>query len=139
MKSSFFFKAHAESKGNRFINEVPPDVQMLADENRFKIVLRNLINNANKFTSQGTIVLSYEERDTHHIIKVSDTGIGMSATTQDNLFNWFSRISTRGTHNEIGSGLGLVICKEFVQELEGALSVKSKEGEGTVFTFSVKK
>lgn len=135
----FFFKAHAESKGNRFINEVPSDVQMLADENRFKIVLRNLINNANKFTSQGTIVLSYEERDTHHIIKVSDTGIGMSATTQDNLFNWFSRISTRGTHNEIGSGLGLVICKEFVQELEGALSVKSKEGEGTVFTFSVKK
>jgi two-component system, sensor histidine kinase and response regulator len=110
-----------------------------ADKGMMETVLRNLISNAVKFTpAKGTVSVSIQEKGLYLIISVSDTGVGMNEETMSKIFGG-EYFSTKGTSNESGTGLGLMICRDFVRKNGGEISVKSKPGEGTTFTFTVPK
>lgn len=112
------------------------DLQVFADEDHVRLVLRNLITNAIKFTETGgsiTISARPEAGDTV-LLSVSDTGVGMDEQRQEKLFKIGNTNSTNGTEGEKGTGLGLVLCKEFVEKNGGQIMVSSREGEGTTFT-----
>jgi signal transduction histidine kinase len=102
-------------------------------------VIRNLLNNAIKFTpNQGQIRLSCQVEDATIRVQVSDTGIGMSATKCENLFNEITtKNSTLGTAGEKGTGLGLLICKDFVEKHGGKIWVESEVGKGSSFYFTI--
>jgi len=98
-------------------------------------VLRNLISNAVKFTRPGgNISISASIADTVCIIQVKDNGIGIPEQNIDKLFRIDKSVVTPGTQNEKGSGLGLLLCKEFVEKMGGTITVYSKQGFGTTFT-----
>lgn len=101
-------------------------------------VVRNLVSNAIKFTpAGGQVNINASENDREVIVSVSDTGVGMSEAVIKNLFRIDSKHSTLGTANEKGTGLGLVLCKDFVEKNGGRLWVESTEGKGTTFYFSI--
>ncbi len=109
-----------------------------ADKDMLNAVLRNLLTNAVKFTeSGGKIFLSVSDKNGFAEIMITDTGIGISQEDIAKLFNESVSFSSIGTDKEKGSGLGLIICKEFVKRNEGELLVESKLGKGTVFRFTV--
>lgn len=104
-----------------------------ADRQLLRVILRNLISNATKFTpSGGTIELAAEERESDILIRVSDTGVGMTPEVQANLFKPFGE-STRGTEGESGSGIGLAICSDFAEKQNGSLTCSTTPGEGSDF------
>jgi len=105
-------------------------------ENR-KTVLRNLVSNAIKFTKKGgTININAEENSGEVRISVSDTGIGISDVDLAKLFDISQVISSKGTENEKGTGLGLLLCKEFVEKHGGKIWVESEVGKGSSFYFT---
>ncbi len=109
-----------------------------ADENAVHTVIRNLLSNAIKFTPKGGTISIYSQRlKDKVVITVKDSGVGMDQETLDNLFRIDRRNTTRGTDKEKGSGLGLILCKEFVERNYGSLSVESKEGAGSMFSFTL--
>lgn len=114
---------------------LPPDtnnVKVFADVNMLTTILRNLVTNSIKFTKAGgTIIVSARMSDNNTEITVADTGIGMDQKTQDMLFKIESNLTTNGTANEKGTGLGLIICKEFVEKHGGEIRVISEEGKGS--------
>ncbi|TAF65567.1 MAG: PAS domain-containing sensor histidine kinase [Cytophagales bacterium] len=116
------------------------ECSVVADKEMLKTILRNLITNAVKFTKEnGKIDLHITcHTDTIHFA-LSDTGIGMTPQVLEKLFRIDTKISTKGTANEIGTGLGLVLCKEFLQKLGGSLNVESEVGKGTTFSFALPK
>ncbi len=114
--------------------------EVYADPHMIDAVIRNLVNNAIKFTSQGgAIVIAYEtDADAGRArISVIDTGVGMSDETAAKLFNIAENVSTQGTAGEAGTGLGLLLCKELVERNSGTISVHSTEGKGSTFTFTL--
>ncbi|WP_194852618.1 ATP-binding protein [Nonlabens antarcticus] len=114
------------------------DIEIDADENMLKTVLRNLIYNAIKFTnSNGRIDIYACNMEGFIEITVKDNGIGIMKSVQDKLFNIDNNISTRGTADEQGSGLGLILCKEFINKHSGKIWIDSKEGKGSSFKFSL--
>ncbi len=119
---------------------VPEDMEAFIDPHVFSLVVRNLISNALKFTAkQGQICISARIDETHLTTSVSDTGIGISAAQMKTLFQLDKIESKRGTEDEKGTGLGLILCHEFLQLAGGAISVESEEGVGSTFTFSLPK
>jgi signal transduction histidine kinase/tetratricopeptide (TPR) repeat protein len=129
-----------QTKQINFINAVAPGTFAHADNNTVNLVIRNLISNATKFTNDGgTIAISAEDKETEWVISVTDNGIGMSPEVQTMLFDKINPYSTRGTANERGTGLGLMLCKEFVEKNNGHIWVKSTEGQGSTFWFSLPK
>ena len=109
-----------------------------ADKEMVKTVIRNLIGNALKFTLQGGLVeIEVIEDDRFARISVKDNGIGMDSTYLENLFSIESMQSRPGTENESGSGLGLILCKEYIEKNGGRLGVTSKIGTGSTFTFTL--
>ena len=101
-------------------------------------VVRNLVNNAIKFTHVGgEITISARKEIDMVLISVADTGVGISESRIDRLFRFSENESTMGTANEKGSGLGLILCKEFVEKHGGRIWVKSEERKGSVFTFGI--
>lgn len=107
---------------------------VFADINMLKTVLRNLISNAIKFTnSNGEINVSALQNNNFIEISVSDNGVGMDEEKQSKLFRFETNVTTPGTENEEGSGLGLILCKEFVEKHNGEIWVESKLGQGSVF------
>jgi len=114
------------------------EIEVYADENMLKTVLRNLIFNAIKFTKLGGHINIYAVSIQDHVeISISDNGVGMKDETRKKLFNISTNITTKGTANEKGSGLGLVLCKEFVEKLGGNIWVESEEGKGSTFHFTL--
>ncbi|MDH4057803.1 MAG: HAMP domain-containing histidine kinase, partial [Cyclobacteriaceae bacterium] len=129
-----------QSKNINFTNSISPDVFVFADNNTINLVFRNLISNALKFTNDGgTIEINAEEKDHEWVISVADNGVGMKPETQSMLFDKINPYSTRGTANEKGIGLGLILCKEFVEKNRGKIWVKSLEGQGSTFWFTLPK
>jgi len=115
-------------------------VTAYADLNMVETIFRNLISNSIKFTQkEGCINISYSGEDSKVKIIISDTGVGMSPEKIDKLFHADQIFTTPGTRNEKGSGLGLILCKEFIELNHGTISVKSKLGEGTEFTLTLPK
>lgn len=116
------------------------EINVYADSDLLKTVLRNLISNALKFTPHGgQVEVSIEDGEKYVTINVMDTGSGMSEDFQSKLFQAESHTSTFGTDNEEGSGLGLLLCKDFATRNGGELWFKSELGKGSVFSFSVPK
>ncbi|OAI02192.1 hybrid sensor histidine kinase/response regulator [Methylomonas methanica] len=115
---------------------------VIGDPQRLRQVLINLIGNAIKFTEQGEITVSFSEisRDAHSVrlqFAISDTGIGITAEQQTKLFQAFSQGDSSVTRNYGGTGLGLIISKQLIEQMSGSIEVSSKPGIGSTFTFNV--
>jgi signal transduction histidine kinase len=117
--------------------DFPSDLPViLSDRMRLRQVLTNLINNAIKFTEQGTVYIAARTRDEGETfeIRVADTGPGIPEDRLERIFEKFHQIDSATTRNFSGAGLGLYIVKTFVELLDGSISVESKIGAGSVFT-----
>ena len=103
-----------------------------------KTILRNLVCNAIKFTNiNGEINLSAKQNQGEIEITVSDNGVGINKDVIDNLFKIDSNFTSKGTQEEKGSGLGLILCKEFVEKHGGKIWVESEKGKGSDFKFTL--
>lgn len=121
------------------IREMKPEKMMVnADIDMLKTVVRNLLSNAIKFSKENSEVLvKMEEVDGMAVVSVQNYGCGISEEGQKKLLHTDTHFSTFGTNNEEGSGLGLLLCKDFVVKNGGKLWFTSKEGEGSIFSFSI--
>jgi signal transduction histidine kinase len=132
------FSHTLQKKGIVFANQASPGKSVMADENHIKVVLRNLMSNAIKFTdSNGSITLTSDYDDHKVIISVADTGKGMSQDEIEKLFSAQTHFSKPGTSGENGLGIGLMLCKELVELNGGKLWVTSTPGKGSTFYFSL--
>lgn len=127
----------ASHKNNKLVNEVQPSTIINADADMLKFIIRNLVTNANKFTSRGTVKVRLEKEATSYRIEVRDTGCGMNQERMSKLFSWKQRQTSLGTAGEKGSGLGLLISQQFAQQQGGGLHVKSEPGKGTTVTVEI--
>ncbi len=134
------FTQIAEEKGVQLIDDGRQPLLALADDAMLDTTLRNLIVNAIKFTKPGgTVTVKTAQYDDWIDIDVVDTGVGMSPNKVDRLFQLDQKTSTVGTAGEIGTGLGLHLCKELTEKQNGKIDVNSIEGQGTTFTISLPK
>ncbi len=127
----------ALNKKIELIDNIPEDIKVHADINMITSVMQNLVSNALKFTpvNQGGKVILEAEMDGEQVkITIQDTGLGMTEEQIQNLFKPTLMVSVRGTAEEKGAGLGLVLCKRFIDLNHGQIAVDSKEGRGTTFT-----
>ena len=132
------FTQNAEQKQITFQSSIPEKTSVYADFSMVNTVVRNLISNALKFTdSGGMITVSVRQDNTCIKVSVSDTGIGIDAKHLSKLFHIDAKYQRKGTANEQGTGLGLILCKEFVKRNGGKIWVKSEVGKGTTFTFTL--
>ena len=123
---------------NIALNNYIENHQVFADRDMFYAVVRNLTMNAIKYTSAvGEVTLASEISDNMLVISVKDNGTGMPQEVQDKLFKLSETHSRRGTNNESGTGLGLVLCADFAKANSGNIWFTSKEGEGSTFYFSI--
>lgn len=131
--------AIAKSKNIQLKHDINKNIYTYADAPMITTVLRNLISNALKFTySGGEIQVSaLEIRDDYVQVWVADNGKGIDRANLENLFRIDTKVISKGTANETGTGLGLILCKEFVEKNGGEIWVESEIGKGTVFKFSV--
>ncbi len=135
--------ADAELKEIKINTDIPGFLNVFADQNMIDFVFRNLISNAIKFTPRnGNIFVRAKTHDNRIICQVEDTGIGMKPEILENLFKLGSSKSSPGTEGETGTGLGLILCKEFIKKNRGSIWVESdpdsyREGKGSKFFFSL--
>lgn len=130
--------AAAAQKKILVINNVSPKLIVIADENMLRTLIRNLVSNAVKFTGQGGHIEITAKTDGNMVkISVSDTGVGIPDQELKKLFNIGSSFTTRGTNNEKGTGLGLILCREFAEKHGGTIRAESKEGAGSIFHFTI--
>jgi PAS domain S-box-containing protein len=132
-------REQAKTKKIQIDLDIPDDLEAYADKNIFQTIIRNLVSNAIKFTHRGGNVLISAFRATDREVQISirDTGIGMDQELVDNLFRIDVKTNRKGTEGELSTGLGLLLCKEFVEKHSGKIWVESKEGKGTVFHLSL--
>ncbi len=130
--------AQAQQKNIGLANNTESDLEVVADYNALKLILRNLVNNALKYSHEGDKVTVSSQLDEDEVLfEVKDTGIGIPEDIQQKLFKQVD--SRTGTNNEKGSGLGLQLCKEFVEKQGGRIFVESTEGVGTSMNFTLPK
>jgi len=130
----------ADQKSITLTNEVEEEVLTWSDINQIDIVIRNLLSNAIKFTpNDGNIRVGAREKANHWEIFVKDTGVGISQEMLPKIFNTQETFTTYGTDNEKGTGLGLVLCQEMVENNNGTIWVESTKGKGTSFYFTIPK
>ena len=136
---SEIFTMVAGLKNIKIVQDMPVvPVVVRADIDMLKTVIRNLISNAIKFSNEGSEVLvSLTEEDGMAIVSVKDSGCGIDEENQKKLLHTDMHFSTFGTNNEEGSGLGLLLCQDFIVKNGGKLWFTSKKGEGSTFSFSV--
>ncbi len=128
----------AKQKSIEISKKLPSGIVVFADQSMLSTILRNLISNAIKFTEPGgNIIISAEKDANEVVVSVTDSGIGISQSNVDELFRIDKSYTTSGTLNEQGTGLGLVLCKEFVETHGGKIRVESEEGKGSVFYFTL--
>jgi len=128
----------AQSKSLDIQIAIPDDFHVWADQNMLETILRNLISNAIKFSNlKGTIIIQASNKNTETEILIRDYGIGMSKEMVDLVFQSEVTQSRSGTNNEKGTGIGLLIVKEFVAIHQGTITIKSKESEGSEFIVSI--
>ncbi len=132
------YKSNAECKNITLEMGLDNDLYAFADLNMVETIFRNLISNSIKFTNQGgKIVVIAKEKEEYAEIQIKDNGVGINKNTLEKLFQIDQNISTKGTQNEEGSGFGLILCKEFVEMNRGEITVQSKIGEGSIFSFTL--
>lgn len=132
------YNEQATSKGIRLIDNVPETLTVAADPNSIRIVTRNLITNAIKFSREGDAinVSAFQRDDNYVLVSVKDSGVGMSEKQLNKLFK--SKVdSGTGTNNESGTGMGLLFCKDLIEKCNGSIWVESTPGLGTEFFFTL--
>jgi signal transduction histidine kinase len=130
----------AVKKNIQLINQVDDQIKVYADINMVTSVIQNLVSNALKFThndGSGKVILRADVAENQVHIYIQDSGLGMTKAQIDNIFEPKLTFSSQGTLGEKGTGLGLVLCKRFIDINQGQISVSSKEGEGTLFKVSL--
>ena len=132
-------QTQANNKSIKLKNEISDNILIESDQDMLETILRNLLSNAIKFTpASGTVSVKVMQKNNLVEISVSDTGIGIEENDKQKLFRIDSKLQSReGTENETGSGLGLILCKEFVDKLGGTIWAESKIGNGTTFKFTI--
>jgi signal transduction histidine kinase/ligand-binding sensor domain-containing protein len=133
-----YLEGDAHKKNINIQFKIDPTLNVVADENMLKTILRNLISNAIKFTHlNGSILVKSSLTPDYVEICVNDSGVGVPEEKIPLLFSSDSNISTKGTSQESGSGLGLILCKEFVEKHHGRIWVETKAGTGSQFKFTI--
>jgi signal transduction histidine kinase len=134
-------KDTANKKGVWISYVIPDDQKVFADEYMLGSILRNLITNAVKFSHKGdTVTIAAKPVPGNSIeISVRDTGIGMSSVMVNDLFQLDVQVNRKGTDGEPSTGLGLLLCKDFIEKHGGKLWVESEEGKGSTFHFTLPK
>jgi two-component system sensor histidine kinase/response regulator len=133
-------KLQADAKGILIKQFSALETFLYADMNMLATVLRNLVSNAIKFTNRGGQIKIFAEQNiTETIITVSDNGVGMSQEVKDKLFDIAQLYTSAGTADEKGTGLGLLLCKEFIEKHGGRIWVESEKGVGSEFKFAIPK
>ena len=128
----------AENKNIKLLSHVNTEKKVLADKNMILLVIRNLISNAIKFTPNGgQIELMADDNGEFIKISVKDNGVGIQPDRVESLFHIETKVSTSGTDNEEGNGLGLILCKEFVERNKGEIKVESEPEQGTTVWFTL--
>lgn len=125
---------------NKNLKVIEPEQShfVFADKNMVDVILRNLISNAIKYSFEGGSIVIRLNRNEHRLItEIEDSGMGMSEESRVRLFRIENKNSTPGTANERGTGLGLILCKEFISKLGGSIWVESEVGKGSTFKFSL--
>ena len=131
-------KYSAFQKSISITREIPPDLTIIADKAMINTVLRNLISNAIKFTNPGgKVVISAAENENEVVVTVKDNGIGVKKEIIDKLFLIDSNISRPGTQGEEGTGLGLILCRDFVVKHGGRIWAESEDGKWMRVTFTI--
>ena len=129
----------ADKKYIKIVNEVPQSVIAHGDEEMIKLVIRNLISNAIKFTrDSGQIQVQTKQEGNELEVSIKDNGVGIGPEKLARLFDADTHFTTKGTNSEKGTGLGLLICKEFIEKNNGHIWVESTLGEGSTFKFTLK-
>jgi signal transduction histidine kinase len=134
---------HSQSalqKNIELVNNINKDISIFADVNMFNTVLRNAISNSIKYTKKdedGVVMISSESNKTHVKIVVEDNGVGISKSMMEDIFKLDEQRSTEGTEGERGTGLGLIISKEFVEKNGGEISFESELEKGSKLIFTV--
>lgn len=135
-----FLQQSADNKSVQLINHVNEPVKIWADKDHVEFILRNLVSNALKFSHKnGVVELWATSGNGLKNIHIRDTGTGMAPEQKHKLFEDNKKGSVKGTAGETGSGLGLLLSKQFISKNKGSLSVKSEQGKGSVFTVSLPK
>ena len=129
----------ARRKGIEIVISSPDEMEIFADKYMFDTVVRNLVSNAIKFTPYGGKVSVIADFNNDHSIeiKISDSGIGMTPELKNKLFLINEKTNRKGTEGEPSTGLGLIICKEYIEKNGGKIWVESEEGKGSVFGFTI--
>ncbi len=131
-------KLTSENKKIRIVNTIPEGITVFADLQMLQSVMRNLLSNALKFTSEnGTIEISAVEKNAEVKISVKDSGVGIPEARLSRIFDQDRPEKTFGTNKESGSGLGLILCKDFVEKNGGRIWVESEETKGSTFSFTL--
>ncbi|MBN1119375.1 MAG: HAMP domain-containing histidine kinase [Bacteroidales bacterium] len=135
-----FLKTQASNKKQAIKILIPTDTEIFADKEMLTTIIRNLISNAIKFSNPGgsiEIGVRVSEKKDNIEVNIKDNGIGMDAKTKQNLFKITQSVSKTGTAKETGTGLGLMLCKEFIDNHGGKIWVKSTPEKGSTFSFSI--
>jgi signal transduction histidine kinase len=133
-----FYKENARIKNIHLLNHTDKDLIVYADRELLSSIIRNLVSNAIKFTGRnGYVKIGAVRKGKYVEISVEDNGVGIEEEKLKDIFKLESASTTKGTENEEGSGLGLILCKEFVEKNNGEIWVKSKKGKGTTFFFTI--
>ena len=129
----------AKKKGIEISLNIPEDLTIKADKNMIQTVIRNLVSNAVKFTSNGgkINVWAHTASEQQIEIAIQDSGIGMSQSIIDNLFRIYFQTSQKGTEGEDSTGLGLILCKEFIEKHNGKIYVESEVDKGSIFRITL--
>lgn len=139
-QESGLFTAQVQQKKLTFICEVPEELYIFSDANILALIIRNLLSNAVKFSNlAGEIRIKIKENAEYVILSISDTGVGIAPERLNDLMKFGKNSTTRGTSNEKGSGLGLLLCKEFIEKTGGRLDIESELNSGTTFYVSIPK
>ncbi len=130
--------SNANTKSIELLNSIPNDLTVIGDDFMITTILRNLISNAIKFTPNNGKIEAFTNIETKILnINIKDSGVGMNQQDVDKLFRIENHYTTLGTSKEKGTGLGLILCKEFAEANKGDLSVKSEKGLGSTFILSL--
>lgn len=139
-ESEMLLRPIAEQKNINLVIKNNTDSFLFADKEMLKTILRNLATNALKFSHSGEkVIMEVSEQGENIMFSVSDTGVGIASKHRDNIFLLENNISTEGTAKEKGTGLGLILCKEFIDMHNGKIWVESELNKGSIFRFTIPK
>jgi signal transduction histidine kinase len=139
-ESVLLLNASATQKSISIVKKIPEKLYILADGVMISTVIRNLVSNSIKFSHENSvIIISVSDGEENILTEIKDFGIGIEKPVLEKLFLTESTVSVPGTRNEVGTALGLIICKEFVSMHNGRIWAESEPGKGSTFTFSIPK